>query len=110
MFEFLFAKTDVNIVDDMTVKVHDSTDIYLDWQFPKIVEKGFTCQICGEKKNIHVEYKIDDLREIVKQVNETLNPTNRIDCSVKYKIKKAVISELNEANSINYSVLCENCT
>jgi hypothetical protein len=110
MLNFLFNKNNSDVVDDITNKVHDGTDIYLNWKFPKIVEKDFTCQVCGEKNNIHVEYDLTDLRTIVEDVNTRLNPSNRDDYSIKHRIQKTVVSELNESNSIKYSVLCENCT
>lgn len=110
MFNFFNTKTNDKIIDDITTNVYSGTDIYLNWTFPKIVEKDFTCQNCGEKKNIHVEYEISDLRSIVESVNLRLNPYNRNDYSVKHKIQKAVVEELNELNSIDYLVLCENCS
>ena len=110
MFNFFYNRADDKIIDDITTKVHAGTDIYLNWKFPKIVEKGFTCQHCGAKKNIHVEYEISDLRSIVENVNLRLNPYNRDDYSVKHKVQKAVVEELNELNSIDYLVLCENCS
>jgi hypothetical protein len=110
MINFFYNKNDERIVDDITTKVHDGTDIYLNWKFPKIVEKGFTCQQCGEKKNIHVEYDISDLRDIVEDVNLRLNPSNRDNYEVKHRVQKAVVEELNELNSIDYLVLCESCS
>lgn len=110
MINFFYNKSSEHIVNDITSNVHDGTDIYLNWKFPKIVEKDFTCQHCGEKRNIHVEYDISDLRCIVENVNSRLNPTNRDSYDIKHKVQKAVVKELSELNNIDYLVLCENCS
>mgnify|MGYP003658529832 FL=1 len=110
MINFFHNKIDCKLVDDITTNVHAGTDIFLNWKFPKIVEKGFTCQHCGEKKNIHVEYDITDLRNIVEAVNARLNPSNRDSYDVKHRVQKAVVEDLNELNSLDYLVLCESCS
>lgn len=110
MFNFFYNKTDDKFIDDITTKVQDGTDIYLNWKFPKIVEKGFTCQYCGKKKNIHVEYDISDLRNIVEEVNNRLNPSNRDSYDVKRRVQKAVVEEITQLNNIDYLVLCESCS
>jgi hypothetical protein len=110
MINFFYNNGDEHIVDDITTEVQDGTDIYLNWKFPKIVEKDFTCQYCGEKKNIHVEYDISDLRNIVEEVNMRINPSNRDSYDVKHRVQRAVVEELIELNNIDYLVLCESCS
>jgi hypothetical protein len=107
MFSFFYNKNNDLIIDDLTEKIQG--EIYLTWEFPKIVEKGFTCQKCGEKTNIHVEYDITDLRRIVEDVNARLNPSNRDDYVIKHKVQKAVVAELSENSTLDHLVICENC-
>jgi hypothetical protein len=110
MFSFFYNKSSDLIIDDLTEKIHDGTEIYLSWEFPKIVEKGFACQKCGKKTNIHVEYDITDLRRIVEDVNTRLNPSNRDDYAIKHKVQKAVVNELSANSTLDHLVICENCT
>jgi hypothetical protein len=109
MFSFFYNKSNDLIVDDLTEKIQDGTAIYLSWEFPKIVEKGFACQKCGEKTNIHVEYDVTDLRRIVEDVNARLNPSNRDDYNIKHKVQKAVVNELSTNSTLDHLVICENC-
>lgn len=110
MFDFFYNKGSDLIIDDLTEQIQDGTEIYLSWEFPKIVEKDFTCQICSEKTNIHVEYDVNDLRTIVEGVNQRLNPSNRNDNAIKHKIQRAVVNELFTCNSIDHIVICEKCS
>jgi|TARA_R110001606_G_scaffold42229_5_gene113156 hypothetical protein len=110
MINFFQNKNVDKIIDDITTEVHLGADIFLNWKFPKIVERGFTCQQCSKKKNIHVEYDITELRIIVEEVNTRLNPSNRDSYEVKHRVQKAVVEELNELNSLDYLVLCESCS
>ena len=109
MISFLKPEKDRRVVDEITEKIQEGTDIYLSWAFPKIVEKDFTCQICGKKRNIHVEYNISDLRNIVEDVNCRLNPSNRNDSTIKYKVQKEVVSELFTLDTLEHTILCEKC-
>tara|TARA_B100000131_G_C17801878_1_gene485886 strand:+ start:291 stop:629 length:339 start_codon:yes stop_codon:yes gene_type:complete len=109
MFSFFHNKGNDLIIDDLTEEIHEGTEIYLSWEFPKIVEKDFTCESCGRKTNIHVEYNISDLRRIVEDVNLRLNPSNRDDYAIKHKVQKAVVNELNTSYDLEHSVICENC-
>ena len=108
MFNFFYNTGNYLIIDDLTKKIQ--SDIYLTWEFPRIVEKDFTCQYCGKKKNIHVEYDISDLRNIVEEVNTRLNPSNRDSYDVKRRVQKAVVEEITQLNNIDYLVLCESCS
>ncbi len=92
MFNFFYNTGNYLVIDDLTEKIQN--DIYLTWEFPRIVEKDFTCQHCGRKKNIHVEYDISDLRDIVEDVNTRLNPSNRDNYEVKYRVQKEVAEEI----------------
>ena len=109
MFSFFYNKRNDLIIDDLTEEIQESSDIYLSWEFPRIVEKGFSCQMCGKKTNIHVEYDITDLRKIVENVNTRLNPSNRDDYSIKHKVQKAVVNELSTNSELDHLVICENC-
>lgn len=108
MFSF-FNNNDNIVVDDVTEKILDGTEIYLSWEFPKIVEKDFTCEICGNKTNIHVNYDINELKSIVEHVNLRLNPNNRNDDSIKHKVQKAVVNELFSNDVLDHIVICDNC-
>jgi hypothetical protein len=109
MINFLKPEKDQRVVDEITEKIQEGTDIYLSWAFPKIVEKNFTCQICGKKRNIHVEYDALDLRTIVEDVNDRLNPSNRNDSMIKYKVQKEVVKEIFTLDTLDHMILCEKC-
>ena len=109
MLNFLKTETDQRVVNEITEKIQEGTDIYLSWEFPKIVEKDFTCQVCGKKRNIHVEYNVSDLRTIVESVNNRLNPSNRNDSTIKYKVQKEVVKELFTLDTLDHVILCGNC-
>ena len=110
MFGFFYNKNNDLIIDDLTEQIQEGAEIYLSWEFPKIVEKDFMCQVCSKKTNIHVEYDITDLRAIVEDVNLRLNPSNRNDHTIKYKVQKAVVNELFTCDSLDHIVICENCS
>jgi hypothetical protein len=109
MLNFLKTEKDQRVVDEITEKIKEGTDIYLSWEFPKIVEKDFTCQVCGKKRNIHAEYNVSDLRTIVECVNNRLNPSNRNDSTIKYKVQKEVVNELFTLDALEHMILCDKC-